>query len=58
MKWWNLVLVFALVGGKGVVFFLGDDAGFEANVYGDNSIKTEGKKNTKNHPKNDHGKIF
>ena len=37
------VTVATLVKPKGVLFFLGDDAGFEANTYGDTSIKTKGK---------------
>ena len=38
----SFFLEFQVVFGKGVVFFLGDDAGFEANTYNDFTIQTKG----------------
>ena len=42
MELYSFCALLTVVSGKGVVFFLGDDAGFEANTYGDQSIKTQG----------------
>ena len=39
--------LFQLISSKGLVFFLGDDAGFEANTYNDFSIKTKGQSSDK-----------
>ena len=39
--------LFQLISSKGLVFFLGDDAGFEANTYKDFSIKTKGQSGDK-----------
>lgn len=42
--------LFQLISSKGLVFFLGDDAGFEANTYKDFSIKTKGQSSDKLSP--------